>query len=250
MKKKYVACTSFNEAGWDQYGKQFVKTFLEHWSIPLVIFSEDALSDEIMADPRITFIRLDLDTDLAMFMNKWSHMPAAKGLEQRVIGDAIQYVSNYRYQAVKFAHKVFAITGCQRDTEWLIWVDADVVTTAKVDDDFLGKVCPPNSVVSYLGRKEWDHSECGFVGYRVGHPVGAAFLDEFRRIYTSGELFSLAEWHDSYVFDVVREKFKAWDFAFHNISAGVSGNHVWPHTMLGDVMTHAKGPQLKKEIYG
>lgn len=245
MSVKYAVCTSFSPDGFRQYGRRFIETFIEHWNIPLVVFHEE--DEPNIVHPNITYVDLYSIPEFVAFDKKWCTFAAAHGIVGK---EGNKYLVDYHFQALKFARKVFAITDPRFVGDWLLWVDADVITTGPVTDDFLSRACPIDTLLSYLGRDEWPHSECGFVGYRIGHPVGRAFLDELRRIYTSGELFMLDEWHDSYVFDVVRGRFGAWHQHFHNISQNVKGNHVWPNTVLGEVMTHAKGPELKKEIYG
>lgn len=243
---EHVACTSFSPDGYEKYGRRFIETFLENWEIPLIVFYEGA-KPNIVHD-RVEYVDLLDDRDNAAFEREWGKLPAAHGITHKEGDD---YLANYRFQAMKFARKVFALTKFPLNCDWWIWIDADVETFAPVDKAFLNEACPPNALISYLAREEWDHSECGFVGYRVGHPIGRAVLKELRRMYSSGEVFHLREWHDSYVFDRVLETFAPeWQNRFVSLSKGVPGNHVWPDTVLGRVMTHNKGPELKQKAYG
>jgi hypothetical protein len=147
---------------------------------------------------------------------------------------------DYRYKAKTFSHKVFAITN-PPDVKWWIWLDADVITEHPVDEEWLKTVCPEDATLSYLGRKDWRHSECGWVAYNL--EKARPFLEEFRRIYTSGEIYTFPEWHDSYIFDRVRERIPG---NYHNLSEGISGMHPWDESPLGEKMRHLKGPLRKK----
>lgn len=208
--------TSWSEKGYKEYGHRFEKTCPETFV---------AVTDE----------HLEADPEYLSFMKRYAADPAANGI--------VDGQKNYRFDAVKFAKKVFALTSVQ-DDEWLIWIDGDVEFTGPLDP-VLKEVLRGD--IAYLGRKDWDHSECGFVAYRVSNPRVREFLAEFRRMYSSGDVFKEREWHDSWIFDVLRGRF---DLDYFNISEGVPGNHVWPETVLAKAMVHNKGPELKAKAYG
>ena len=226
---KYIACTSFSPKGYEVYGKKFLETFLEFWPIDIAVFYEGQKPD--ISDSRIIYHDLLEDMEFRAFQDEYGYFSG----------------KDYRFMATKFSPKVFAKTSIRPECDWYIWVDADVVTTRKIDERFFNETCPGGFTGAYLGRKDWDTSECGFVPYNL-NLGGGEFLDKFRRIYTTGELFSLPQWHDSFVFDHLREQnVNLW---FKNLSENVSGNHVWPNTILGEYMIHNKGPVAKVEHYG
>ena len=68
---------------------------------------------------------------------------------------------------------------------------------------------------------------------------GKSFIRRWLWYFDSGRVFSLAEWHDAYVFDVVRREFNG--LTENNLSKGVHGLNVWPSTELSKYMTHFKG---------
>lgn len=212
---KYAFCTSFSPWGYKTYGRKFLKTFLKHCDIPIFVYHENN-------QPRIKgpiYRNLYDDLELVEFLKRCP--PDTK---------------NYRYQANRFSRKVFAVT-LQAEAENWIWIDADVEVFGNIDEEFLEEVCPEGYRGSYIGRKDWHHSECGFVSYR-DHDV----LKKFRKTYISGEIFALDEWHDSFVFDKIRGD------NWFNIAEGISGMHPWPETALGRVTKHFKGPQAKHEM--
>ena len=87
-------------------------------------------------------------------------------------------------------------------------MDADTVCHSPITMKDLERMIPADSELCYLGRKG-KYSECGLYSMNLRSPNVQAFLKEFQRMYDDAEngIFTLAEWHDSYVFDAVRVKF-------------------------------------------
>ena len=219
----FACVTTFSPAGYEQYGKRFLESYIKHWSTPLWVYYEG--QKPRIDHPLITWVNLDLDKDRAAFMARHK-----------------DNTNDYRFQIVRFAHKIWALTDPERlaevDTETWIWLDADIETTDTVDEGFLSEVCPTGFCGSYLGRVDWHHSECGFVSYsrRYG---GVAFLSELREIYKTDKILEFDEHHDSFIFDKIK---KGW---WYNISEGVRGMHVFDDCALGKKMKHYKGPLRK-----
>lgn len=178
----------------------------------------------------VNWVELDTDTDRQAFIGNY--------------GDKIS--KDYRKNAIKFCHKVFALTNLlNQDYDWVIWLDADIETHEKIDEGFLESICPKGFVGSYLGRRDWDHSECGFVAFDL-NSGGREFLEKFREYYTSGRIFHEDQWHDSWIFDLLRSnarlKSDAW---WYNLSADIRGMNVFDDSILGTKMRHYKGPLRK-----
>jgi hypothetical protein len=216
----YRFVTSMSQAGYNQYGKAFLDSFLENCPYPLTVYTEDPLEDE-----RFPVKSLKFDEEWKAFYARCDDP------------------SDYRWQAGRFSKKIFAVTDYRlRLSDWLIWIDADVVIEKPITDDFLKVACPDDRTGSYLGREDWHHSECGWVAYNLSRD-GGSFLDAFRHCYTSGAIFRHLEWHDSYIFDRIRE---SGTYKWFNLSSGVPGMHVWDGCILGQCMKHLKGPLRKK----
>ena len=70
------------------------------------------------------------------------------------------------------------------------------------------------------------------------------FLKEFQRMYDDAEngIFTLEEWHDSFVFDVVRKKFKE-QLKENNWSCGIISGEGHPliNSQWGAYLDHLKG---------
>ena len=223
--------TTFPSDHWGLYAKQFLETYVEHWRVPIWVYYEG--SPPPLSHFLINYLPLDADKDRLAFLKRHNDKQS----------------KDYRRNAVKFCHKVFALTDPGRIQEnhaaellidcW-VWLDADIETFAPVDEAWLEGLCPPSYMGAYLGRQDWHHSECGLMMFRGA--AGKSFLSEFRRQYTSGKMFDLPEWHDSYVFDELRKKIGG-DWA--DLSVGIPGQHVWDDCILGTKMRHRKGPLRK-----
>jgi hypothetical protein len=85
-------------------------------------------------------------------------------------------------------------------------MDADTVCHSPITTDDLARLCPHDKDLCFLGRRG-KFSECGLYAMNLRSPRTRDFLTEFQRYYDQAEqgIFTLAEWHDSFVFDAVRK---------------------------------------------
>lgn len=73
-------------------------------------------------------------------------------------------------------------------------------------------------------------------------------MDRWRDLYVTGGLFDLREYHDSFVFDVLRKDFTQRGIRFSNISPELPGKgpgHPFIASELGLYMDHLKGSKRK-----
>jgi hypothetical protein len=105
------------------------------------------------------------------------------------------------------------------------------------------KFCPTNIDLGYLGR-EGKYSECGLYSMNLRSPIVQNFLREFQRMYDDAEhgIFTLEEWHDSFVFDAVRTKFRN-QLKENNWSSGIvkGEGHPLINSAWGAYLDHLKG---------
>ena len=239
----YTFVTTFSKDGFECYGREFVKTWLEHApeKAKLLVYHESQPNVEL-ADPRLTWRNLDHDEDRKRYIEDWGNDP-----------DKVGTAADPNSQAVRFCHKVFAVTdAAQRvDTPWMVWCDADVTFTAPLWP-WTDHICGPNHDVAYLGREDAPYTECGFVAYRVEANPVKRLLSEMRDYYVSGSIFERErrDWHDSRCFDIALANSSIPDERQLNLSRKVKGWHVWPHTVLSNFSVHMKGPRRKLGFYG
>ncbi len=251
--------TSFSPSGYDEYGRKFLETFIQFWpkDALLAVFHENQRPP--FDDPRILYFNLLEDQDLQDFMLRFGDSPKARGL-RAVNGQTIR---DFRFDALRFAPKVFALTSPILPTSnWRVWIDADVETVKQIPDSFFSKLLRNDKAVAmYLGRPRevFRTSECGFVAYRAGSEAGRQFLLDFRLNYTAGKVLEMPETHDSFVFDALRAAYEDAGCEFVDLARdyyeGIGPAHLtfeehghpWPHTRLGEYLQHNKGPEGKRK---
>lgn len=227
--------TTTNRKGWAETGRRMAESFVARWPrsvLPLIVYAEDF-------DPDIRF-----GIEVRRLPDWLNEFKARFGGFRGNIGRR-SGVYDYRYDAVKFAHKVAALTdaGLQLKDGILIWLDADTFTHADVTEEWLEGLFPPPSYLAWLDRKH-SHPECGFVMYRCSHSYHRAFMDAFRRLYVSGDLFTFRETHDSFVLQcLVKAKVAAGKIEppVSLSGAGFKTGHVLANSPLSTRLDHMKG---------
>lgn len=233
---KLHVVTTTNAAGWKETGRRMAQSFLSQWAgdSKLTVYAEGF-------DPDIEGIEVRrLPAWLDEFKAKHKDNPAAHGL----IGGRPY---SYTHDCVKFAHKVAALTDFAEPISdgFVVWLDADTYTHAPVLPRWLELLFPEPAYIAWLDRYH-SHPECGLVMFRAAHPYHANFMQAFRNLYTSGEVFRLRETHDSYVLQhLVTAK-----VADRKIpppaslsGAAVRTSHPFVNGPLGIAMDHMKGPR-------
>jgi len=231
--------TSFNKDGYELYGKAMLESWKMYSDFPITVFVEGAIPN-LVKSVIIRYVPLDM-------------RPIIKHIN---VENALVKNDDYRFKVGRFARKVYAITDEKANVygaDWRIWLDADtLVKSAFSAHEFIEDVLIPANLssVAYLGRKNWHHSECGFVAYHMQR-YAADFLHYFRKCYETMDYLGYSEWHDSFVFDELRYLFEDRSYMFYDLSCGldlgdpkVKGNdalHIWPHTVLGKYFEHKKG---------
>lgn len=235
-----TVCTTFPNEAWDIYARECLESFARFW--PPDVRLHLYLDDDRLGSP-CAEVLAPRQAASEIHVGK---LPAHDAfLAHNSAGES----RDMRFAACRFSHKVAALKASfdrsQTDSEsHVLWLDADVIATAPITHDWLAQFLPSGPAhVSYLGRAQFPFSECGFVGYRLSQQ-GRAFIDAFWSVYESEALFKLPQWHDSFVFDRIRETFEpAW---FMDISKGAPGVHVWLNTPLAERLEHWKGPVAKR----
>ena len=221
---KISVVTTFHEAGLTEYGQRMIDSFCKNWpeEVTLHIYPESC-NPAISNHNHVTLKRLEEIPELMAFKEKWKNVPKANG---DVSADPVRSRrkdsgKGFKWHAVRFAHKVYAIFDCAKETDAdvLVWMDADTICHSPITMQNLYRMIPADSELCYLGRKG-KYSECGLYAMNLRSPNVQKFLKEFQRVYDDAEngIFQLEEWHDSFVFDVVRKKFpqmKQMDWAAH-----------------------------------
>jgi hypothetical protein len=243
---KYTVCTTFNASGYEKYGRRMIQTFLQNWpqEVQLVVYAESCAVSESASN----LVVHDLETvspELVAFKNTWRSVPKANGdvSQDPVRSKRKDAGKGFKWDAVRFSHKVYAVFHCAKTTQsdWLIWMDADTICHSPITTDNLVRLCPPDKDLCFLGRRG-KFSECGLYAINLHSPAMQLFLQKFQHMYDHAVegIFELAEWHDSFVFDVVRQKVKLneLDWSSHLIAGE---GHPLINSEWGAYLDHLKG---------
>ena len=238
--------TSCSAAGWRAYGRRFVETFGQHWPAEVrpLLYTEDALDD---LQPRLAGLPIlslfDASPAARAFAERHRGSARAHGKERRQMDvgwtpNKVRGGHNFRYDAFRFAKKVFAVEAAAREVGGgrLFWVDADVVTFAPVPPALLDELLPLTAAISALLR-DGAPTETGFVGYDLDQEACRAFIAELERLYASDEVFALQEWHDGWVFEWLRKKMGVPTHAIPHCSR----RQPFINSRLGEFLDHTKG---------
>ena len=259
-KLKIAVVTTFHGDGLEKYAQRMINTFCDNWPAEVILhLYPENCNPAIRDHSRITLKRLEEVEELMAFKNTWQGVPKANG---DVSADPVRSLrkdagKGFKWHAVRFAHKVYAIFDCARttDADILIWMDADTICHSPITIQDLYRMIPADSELCYLGRKG-KYSECGLYSMNLRSANVQAFLKEFQRFYDQAEqgIFQLAEWHDSFVFDAVRVKFpqmRQLDWAAHlndirpRLGSSQGEGHPLINSEWGAWLDHLKGGRKK-----
>jgi hypothetical protein len=250
--------TTFHPAGYSLYGKRFLESFAAKIDkrIKLLVYAEDCTP--VNPDPTRIEI-LDAKESLPKlnaFKERWKNDPKANGTPPPEIKARRPRDWNkaFKWDAIRFANKVYAVfDACERSKDWCVWMDADTFVHSNWSYEEFKEQLPENAWITYVGRGKGSQTwpECGFYGMKLNHPVCNEFLKEFERMYEDADngIFTLEEWHDSYVFGTILNSMKK-DFPLaHDYSANMylreaktgGGGHPLINGPLGKWIDHMKG---------
>ena len=162
-----VTCvTTFHEPGLKQYGQRFIDSFSKQDDpkIKLIVYAEKC--HPISNDPRIEIRDADNTLpDLQTFKRTWKDVPKANGKCPWPARRPRDNHKEFKWDAVRFANKVYAVFETAKDPniDILVWMDADTFVHSPITYTEFRNLVPQSQWLHYLGRnKKWP--ECGFYG--------------------------------------------------------------------------------------
>ena len=249
---KYAVVTTFHAKGYEQYAQKFIKTFIDMWprSVNLYAYTENCKILE--SSPNLIVRDLHSSSQpLVNFKNLWKNVPKANGdvSQDPVRSRRRDAGKGFKWDAVRFAHKVYSIFHCAKncDAEILIWMDADMVCHSPITENDINALIPQNVDLCFLGRAG-KFSECGLYSMNLRSEAIQDFLKRFQWMYDDAEngIFQQDEWHDSFIFDVVRKHTSLNELDW--TSGMIKGEgHPLINSQWGTFLDHLKG---KRKEYG
>jgi len=252
--------TTFHPTGLVKYGQRFLDSFAKKVDkrIKLLVYAENCKPSN--PDPsRIEILNAEqVLSKLNAFKERWKNDPKANGIPPDDIkARRKDWNKAFKWDAVRFANKTYAVFDAfKKGKDWIVWMDADSYIHSDWSyNDFIS-LLPKNAYITYVGRGKGSQTwpECGFYGMNKNHPVCHEFMKDFEAMYEDAEngMFTLEEWHDSYIFGEILNKYK--EFPSHDYSADMylkeaktgGGGHPLINGPLGKFMDHMKGNRKKK----
>lgn len=242
--RKIAVVTTFNKSGLDLYGQRMIDSFIENWPTEITLYVYAEKCAPVANSSNV--VVLDADTqlpELTQFKEKWRDVPKANGVYPWPELRPRDHHKTFKWDAVRFSHKVYAIFKCAETIadDVLIWMDADTICHSTITTDMILHLIPEDYDICYLGREnKWP--ECGLYSMNLKSNATLTFLSKFKRAYTHAEdgIFKMEEWHDSFVFD---EILKQTDTRTFNWSAGIvkGEGHPLINSAWGAYLDHLKG---------
>jgi len=256
MKNKYDIVTSFNPEGLEVYARNMLNSFDKHWDKEIQLhawyhdFDEGGaffLRTEELEIPSkgVKYSNLNNIQDMLEYREG---MKVHNGTE----GGKIQY--NWRLDAIKWCHKIYALTETAadphviQDKDWLIWLDADTVTFADVDAEFLDGICDNSYDIVHLGRNSVDYSETSFIAFNLKNRPAVDFLSDFRETYDNREVTAYREWHDGFIFERLLKLHQYHGLKALNLTPDVPDLNAFATSALSTKMQHFKGNLKTKDV--
>ena len=256
--KSITVVTTFHLEGYSVYGKRFLESFAKNVDkrIKLVVYAENC--EPANPDPsRITILDQEASLPkLVAFKEQWKDDPKANGIPPDNIKARRprDWHKEFKWHAIRFANKVYAVfDACEKSKDWCVWMDADTFVHSEWSYDEFKNLLPEDTWITYVGRGKGSQTwpECGFYGMNLNHPVCHEFLKEFERMYEDADngMFTLEEWHDSFVFGHILNKMKQEFPKVLDYSAEMylkeaktgGGGHPLINSKLGKWIDHMKG---------
>ncbi len=209
--RKFAVCTTFNEKGYHKYGQRMIQSFLANWpkEVILYVYAEDVEVAEF-AENLVVFDSHKTNPPLMEFKQRWKDVPKANGDISSIphLAGRRDAHKQFRWDAVRFSNKVYSVFKCAKESNVsaLLWMDADMYCHSPITLQELEILCPKDIDLGFLGR-ERKFSECGLYYMNLQSTETKIFLEKFQEYYDNAEqgIFTLTEWHDSFVFDEARK---------------------------------------------
>lgn len=225
--------TSFNQDYYDRIGQDAMRSYLANWSTDLTVYAEDC---KIPNHPRVTVI------DFADLGDEYRHFQLDNTLSNR---------------CKIFAKKAFSVIHAMHHSraEWIIWLDADVVTKRRDPAQILCNMLDSDYLAMYMGVQydrhrdlkhgNWLVPETGLFGVNLCHPATERFRKEYRRRYLEKDFADLRRSYDNDVFGAVVSCTPA---RYFDLCATLHKPYKTPlkHTVFGDYLHHYKAKHSKQ----
>jgi len=243
---KIAIVTSFNKELYEYYAFRFLKTY--NWPFDCYIYHEGWVPE---SKANNIFYRNIYETNPTLKLFKERN--ASRNNYSTDRNDASKIIKGLGFikDAIRFSNKVYAKTHLmiENNYDYVFWIDADVIFKKTItEEEILQNILPTDYTVCYLDRTGPPrYPECSFVGYNLTNIHTRNFVKKLREYYELDLLFEELQWHDSYVWNRVKQKYLSGQPQY-DLTRIISSDHVVPNSVIGKYITHLKG--LKRKDLG
>lgn len=233
---KVTVITSFNEKYYNLIGKYCISSWLLHWptDVELICYVEDCKIEEHDRIQQIPFT--ELGDSYFNFQN-----------------------SNHKARVKTFAKKAYSIIHAMEnvETDFLIWIDADVLTFNKIDNDFLTFVKKQEYLATFMGVLHHRYSddptselmfscESSFFVLNKNHEQFKNFSKRYREYYDLNLTENLRRFYDGEVLGATIKDFEN-KALMRDLNPENAYKTPMPRTFLKEYITHFKAGLKDKE---
>jgi len=225
--------TSFNQRYYDLIGKDCVNTWLKYWpkELTLTCYVEGFLLPKTERIKQISFDQ---------FNQEYFDFQRSKE----------------KPQTKKFSKKAFSFIHAMENStaDWIIWVDADVISTDHLPINLLESVLLNDCLSTHMGvvyfetkdgrPGRWFVPETGFFAMHVRHEKFNEFKEMYKKMYVNHEWSELRRPFDNDVYGYVFEKLNTKGL---DLCSNFQKSYKTPlrHTVLGPYIKHYKAEHAK-----
>ena len=215
--------TSFNRKLYDDYAYQFLQTYADtKQTIKVICYVE-----EDYQYPNYSGIT---------YVNMMNEIPELVAFKERHKDKVMVGTDNFRQDAVRFCHKVFAQHHASKLNKKFVWLDADNIFVKQFPNDFIDKFIPDDVFTTFYGRKEY--TECGMLGFNCTLDVKKKFFDTYINYYTKDHIYDLKFKTDCHAFDATRSRIIIKE---RNKADGKDGHIIARDKEVNQYIDHKKG---------
>ena len=154
---------------------------------------------------------------------------------------------SWRYDIVRYAHKVFAAHDALRDYDGVgVWLDADCVTFKEIPEGLIEEQVK-DAYIAHYGRTG-HYTETGMWIVNCAHPQHKDFFSWWLRLYFTGDFTRLPEWHDCTTLDAAIRRFTAKELITTKNLSGDFAKDMHPMAKaepFARYIDHCKGPRKR-----
>ena len=262
---KVLVVTSMSNVGYEQYGKEFIDSFLKYWpmeSVDLCVYTHSVYPKEqddtpisdnfyIEVDKKQSFTNVSLDSFPEVTKIKDDFFKYYVTKRSTIdTNNTTEDIVGWKFDVPKFVNKVFALAhanvhSADEGYSWIIWLDADIVTTKKVTKEALQSFLVEGAEVVRLGRTKLPFSETSFVAYNTQSMGARGLIERLINTYMLGEYRFYTEWHDGFIFERLLNSSIFTGLQVANLSPNCDSLDAFGASPLGEYMVHSKGNKKK-----